>query len=299
MLVKEDEDDPGRLAEVILNGERVSVMAPEVPPTIIPDDDKLILVVSDRMTGRIRQLTVPDSEDSRGFARAPQLAHIGPNLLPNQWFGLDMVDCVVWDQADPSQLTDAQQRALVEWVSRGGELLVGAARTADMLSQSDHFGPLLPVDIGAVAQASSLSAEAWRLYGFDELQHGPIEATPYVKCKTRSGKGVREWLVDEALDSTMISSRVVGKGRLTFVACGLDDLLAGCGDPVVFFRHVLELRRNPIGMEQAAQYSSLFRFLDREDGVHGERQRLPGPGTVVRGDVCAFSHFGGVEIPSK
>ena len=66
-----------------------------------------------------------------------------------QW-NLEMVDAVVWEAADATELTGAQLDALVTWVRQGGQLLIAASRTADTIAQSKHLADVLPVKIGKV-----------------------------------------------------------------------------------------------------------------------------------------------------
>jgi hypothetical protein len=60
--------------------------------------------------------------------------------LPKQGLGLEMVDYLVVDEYDISQLDEAQQLAIKEWVSSGGVLVAGAAPDA-----SGSYGLLYPM----------------------------------------------------------------------------------------------------------------------------------------------------------
>ena len=274
LLAKRDDDDPGRIVGMVSGGTPVRALTPAVDPLLIPHDDYLILTVSSEVIGRIDHLRKPDQAEA--FARRPHVAHVAPGSLPNHWFGLEMVDCVVWDEADATVLTDAQSRALVDWVAGGGKLLIAAARTAGTLAQSKFFGPLLPVEVGAVETVAELDPDQWKPLGF---QGGPVYANSQrygisvARCKLRDHRDVKDVLTDRKLGSTVIASRRFERGRLIFAAATLGDLLSGrppeggefdAGHLATnFFKRVLELRQNPFHAEQP-QDVSLFRCFDRE-----------------------------------
>jgi len=78
---------------------------------------------------------------------------------PVQWQGLDMVDVLVWDDPQPDQLTDEQRRALVQWVWRGGHLIVALGSHARELAAAPELAAILPVRVEQLAvQAPSMRA---------------------------------------------------------------------------------------------------------------------------------------------
>lgn len=76
--------------------------------------------------------------------------------LPDQWWGYDGVDAVVLTTADPAwfaPLTQKQKDTLVEWVLRGGRLVLSAGAHASTWAGDARFRPLFP---GPVAEVSYL-----------------------------------------------------------------------------------------------------------------------------------------------
>lgn len=263
-----DESD-ARLVQVISGSVPVNAMVPPMRPERLTDDACLILEISDTTLGRVRHLQ--ETKYSNRFDREIFIAHASPGDLPGNWIGLEMVDYLIWDNADPTQLTPAQAQALVAWMEQGGRLVVAAGRTSDTLAQSKEFGPLLPVRFERVASTSHLPTVRTRLLGLvedDAANYGrPIV---YAACTALPDSDVKPILYDAGTKSTIVAARRVGRGRLTYVAAALSDLLVEPeADFGRFFERVLELRMTPVGDETANMtYINLFRFLDREVGFY-------------------------------
>ncbi|MCA9292380.1 MAG: hypothetical protein KDA20_01045 [Phycisphaerales bacterium] len=47
-----------------------------------------------------------------------------PRWLPDQWMGLAPFETIVWTDGDPDDLTEGRDEALIEWVQRGGHLVI-------------------------------------------------------------------------------------------------------------------------------------------------------------------------------
>lgn len=99
--------------------------------------------------------------DERRYAPAGDKAfsrHVrsmSPSDLPTRWQGLEMVDAIIWDDADPSALGVQQAQALVEWVENGGRLLITAGRNWQLLAQSP-LADILPVKLTGVEPVNEL-----------------------------------------------------------------------------------------------------------------------------------------------
>lgn len=268
--------------EVISGGRPVRQLTPPVPLQTIPARDDLILVVAPlgRMMGSVNALTHSDVAARR---RSPiNVAHIAPSALPPRWIGLEMVDYIVWDEADATRLslTAEQLEALIEWVRQGGHLLLASAKSASSLAESDLLGPLLPVDIGDVVSVNhlpELRRGLLRPVGDPTLPVGYKEAIPVVQCTLRKDRAVWSMLserlepdageVDEEDEghlagtawSELISARRVGRGQIIFVAAALSDLLRlDNASPAEFYTKVLALREEPLGYEDVSRQTALF-----------------------------------------
>lgn len=268
LFATEDEDDPGKLVKVISGPSLVSAMEPPVEPEYVDDNQYLILDVSDRAMGRIRELRDQDNFDM--FDRIIQIAHLSPAGLPNKWFGLDPIDCVIWDDADTTTITEQQEQALVEWVKHGGTLVLAAARTSSTLAQSTYIGPLLPARPGknlTTAHLPKVRSELMKLGNNDEDYPRALTVT---KCEPIDDPAVTNMLTEPSIDGVILAKRRVERGMIIFLPATIQDLL---GDstirPPEFFRRILELRRNPISSEVGSSYLDMFPEIDGVVGFHG------------------------------
>jgi len=71
------------------------------------------------------------------------VAGLEPEDLPDRWMGFAMLDTLVWTGGDPSSLTGDAANALVEWVHRGGHLVV-VLPTLGMNWNTPRLAELLP-----------------------------------------------------------------------------------------------------------------------------------------------------------
>ncbi|MCH8959041.1 MAG: hypothetical protein IH835_06270, partial [Proteobacteria bacterium] len=147
-------DGDGNAVEIVSDGKLVQRLKPGQQPEVLVRDEYLILELGRGRKGRIGDLA--DLETREKYDRPIRVAHLAPDALPDLWLGLEMVDCVVWEQADATELTSAQLDALVAWVHQGGQLLIAAAETADTIAGSKQLAPILPVKIGLVRSLDHL-----------------------------------------------------------------------------------------------------------------------------------------------
>lgn len=222
--------------------EIIWALTPAQPPEVLASDDFLVLSVSSGTAGKVTFLEGAGQSDR--FSRRIRVAHIDPQQLPTRWQGLEAVDAVVWDDAnpDPSVITRPRLEALLEWTRQGGLLVLAAGHTADALARDPLLNPALPVDLGPVVSTAALPRLRRNMLGLESGSHyrSPI---PVVTCTTRPGATtvIRED-DGQGFQSTIIARRRLERGRVVFVASLLSDIFADKGDPVKFFKRVLELR---------------------------------------------------------
>lgn len=110
--------------EVTFKGEKA------FKPRYIDLSDQVIGVLSENYDRVKEWRTLP----------AVEMLPLTKEQLPKQGLGLEMVDYLVVDEYAISQLDEAQQLAIKEWVSSGGVLVAGAAPDA-----SGSYGLLYPI----------------------------------------------------------------------------------------------------------------------------------------------------------
>lgn len=103
-----------------------------------------------------------------------ELAHIDTvQEMPDQWFGYEAADLVVLGTGKPSKEfianlfnSDSEQfarkrRALVEWVRRGGKLVLAAGDRAAEVGASADFAAVLPVAVSPAGREASVAVSGF------------------------------------------------------------------------------------------------------------------------------------------
>lgn len=142
-------DSEGRLAAMTDDkGEPVKELRP--PRQVIPASANA-LVVLDMSNPPVNHL-----DRLKDLERVQEVIVIrcSPKDIPDSVVGLELVDVLVWDAPEPGTLDPQQNDAILEWVRRGGRLILGVGKTWNSLSQS-KFGPLLPARLSETRSTQS------------------------------------------------------------------------------------------------------------------------------------------------
>lgn len=281
-------DEQGRAVPTIYAGLPTRIVRVEDTPVVIEENELFVLDISVGTGARASDLS--DPELAGFFHREILTARLAAGDLPEHWIGLEAVDVIVWDEADPADFkTEAQLRSLVDWVRHGGTLIIAASRTAASLASSDILSPILPVRIGQVRQASRLGGLSWRLLGIarsdDVASPGStsdtlIEPANVVPCTLKDRS--RTLSFNEASQDPDLSGIVtrwpVGRGAVVFSGVTLHDLftktigggtstvrtaegrIAQLARTVEFYKRILFLRRAD-DREEYAQIEPLYTHI--------------------------------------
>lgn len=181
-----------------------------------------------------------DAAGQRDRINARQVRGLSPRELPSMWQGLEPVDAIVWDDADPSELSQQQIEALVGWVKAGGRLLITAGKNWQALAQSP-LAAALPVTIRGVSQTK----EAQEF--LDLVENNDYESRlalwyskhPITRCKMNVLPDALPMPAD-CPNAQICYRRLLGRGVVVFVGASLRQLLPppkkaavpeGQGDP--------------------------------------------------------------------
>ncbi len=220
-------DAEGRLVKVVgPDGKASSDLESAQPLFELPDDDLLVLCLSP--TGVLRQARWLDSEllGKTEHINARKVMGLAPRNLPRRWHGLASVDAILWDNADPSELSDQQIDALVGWVQAGGRLLITAGSNWSALSAS-RLAEILPAKLTEPREATELQEftqivrheeyerELDRHYALHPVWRCGLSPLPTAlsipaDCETPPEIAYRRWL---------------GRGMVTLVGAPLQQLL--------------------------------------------------------------------------
>jgi len=244
----------GEAEEVVCQGELTRRPRPVRQPSAIPDDDLLILSVSNGALGRLNDLIAPEHRET--YARAVHIAHISPGELPDHWIGLEAVDYILWEAASPNDLTEKQIQALIDWVRHGGMLLIMSAPGDASFGLRKSLNGILPVDIGSLYTVDALDNVYEQLLSQQGEYDPPryVPPVPVVRCKARGDAVVLAR--EESEGSDLIARRGEGLGSVVFAGITEKNLFRGSARPIEFYRNVFLLGRE----DQPSEVESVTLF---------------------------------------
>jgi hypothetical protein len=147
--------------------------------------------------------------------------------LPNRWFGHDPIDLAILTTSNRSFLTalldDRGQRkeALVEWVRRGGRLIVTVGSQQDVVAKLEPITTVLPVLVTGIVELPRLTSVK-SFSGADRALENPRQQPLSIaKLERKPGREI-DVLLAEPNGQPIIVSGAYGRGRVTVVAFDVD-----------------------------------------------------------------------------
>ena len=136
--------------------------------------------------------------------------------LPSSLNAWTAIAYVLWDGMPVDKLTGDQQRAMIDWLHWGGQLIVSGPDSLDQLAGS-FLAPYLPATSGGTEELKSTHFEPLNENWADSPRKSPENAC-HSKCWIRLPLvGVRLRLEEQArwLEGTgeLVAERQVGRGR--------------------------------------------------------------------------------------
>lgn len=164
--------------------------------------------------------------------------------MPDQWFGYQAADLVVLttgsatgdfldDLFDKEKSRDFKPRrdALLEWVRRGGKLVITVGSNASKLVQSELFRDLLPATLSPNEPARSVDVVElnWRTTIPDKASLAPRAGKfPVARLMPNPTRPTQTLMADRSLTPDgpafpLVTQAAFGLGRITVVAFDLDQ----------------------------------------------------------------------------
>lgn len=173
-----------------------------------------------------------------------------PDDLPDRWAGLAPFEVIVWTTANPADLTTARSEALIEWVRRGGHLVVCLPATGQVWQDTDR-NPLAEVlpDVTPVRLEPGTS-ELRALLTHDEAATLPESLVVHnLEANASAERGAADTILTDAEGRAVVSRRLVDLGMVTLI--GIDVTNRGLIDrglPAMdaFWHRVLGKRGRPM-----------------------------------------------------
>ncbi|QOJ03200.1 MAG: hypothetical protein HRU71_06735 [Planctomycetia bacterium] len=218
-------DAEGRRASLLdETGEVVKELTGQ-PVLDLPADEFLVVDLSSpRRLAHVAWLDSKRRQQSN-WINARHVRAMPPRALPSRWQGLDAVDAIVWDDADPSGLSPQQIAALMDWVREGGRLLLTGGRNWQMLANSP-LAEALPVTLIGVEERT----EALEFLDIVEHEEYASRLTrryarnPITRCRMEPRPGSIP-VPPRCPNPQIAHRRFLGRGVVTFVGASLNELL--------------------------------------------------------------------------
>jgi hypothetical protein len=245
-------------------GGRVVVNAPQVmtmpaPPLPILPEERLILTMGQPM-GVDQVANLPGAIATRrwnGTAGAEftvERIDAMAGQLPGRWYGFDAAEAVVIDTNDRNALQSLEGlrgQALVEWVRRGGHLVVAVGENWQAVRDS-VIGPILPARPNGQERVTSLDA----IDTFAD-SNKPLTppGTPPVLVTRLEGSEERGWKpLSQVGNLPLVIRGAEGFGRVTLIGLGVDQkLFADWPDRGLFWARAIDLKVDRPEQKSGAQ----------------------------------------------
>lgn len=194
--------------------------------------------------------------------------------LPDRVMGLSQFETIVWTTENPSDLTLARSDAMIEWVRRGGHLVVVLPSTGQVWFDTDRnrLASLLPDITPRRLDPGSSTVRAL-------LTHAQMASMPdtlvvqELEANATAGPTEAISLLQDAEGRTVVSRRLVDLGMVTLIGIDINNRnLADRGLPAMdaFWHRVLGRRARPIDRTQTNNTMIMnrnVRYFDSDIGA--------------------------------
>ncbi len=157
------------------------------------------------------------------FYRSVCVASLEATDVPDEWFGLEAADTIVWDDPDPRRLSDIQLEALVRWVRHGGRLVLGLGPAASRL-RGTPLEPLLPVQLTGRAVEVKRLPRLFEAYAVSRRAEFRAPVLAWIGPLRSHSTTVFEDRAPGAGVFPLLAMRMAGSGRVIACAVRLRDL---------------------------------------------------------------------------
>ena len=180
-------------------------------PTPLARKDFLVLVLApsgDKLKRFIDKKQLAAHDDAQVYVAYRSNA----TSLPRDWIGYSAVDTLVIREIVLRRISKTQQTAMLDWIQRGGTLIVSGGSNYKYLRHS-FIEPFLPVELKKPEQTEKIPAVLHEQLGFQNVSgnSNPFERIPF------SPKPGCETLI-ETDDQIYVAKRNFGDGQILCLA---------------------------------------------------------------------------------
>lgn len=245
--------DVGATVDVeLIADDQVRVNSLQAPvPEFIGNDALLILDISEPLLTALREIDsgkygyVGLNFGNRPFTRPICVANMAARDVPDRWFGLEAVDVLVWDEPNPDSLQPAQIEAIIEWVKRGGQLVVGLGQRGPQVQKSALAAVMPFTEIAQTTEITALPVYQSRMQQLEFTR-------PVVISLGKLAPGAFATFRDQLPSGEpfpLVTMQLVGSGRVVACSARLRDFDLSSR---AFLPELIDLTRTPgdmVGVE--------------------------------------------------
>lgn len=195
---------------------------------------------SDRLQ-QLKQVSLKNSEGTELF----HLNQMNQFTLPSEAIAWEIVDYLVIDEFAYSDLPEAVQAAVLQWVQQGGHVVVGS--TSNLSAELGNLSEYLPLDLGAVSEQT--------VPGLD----GKV---PVFEASVKDGAKV---LLKDG-SRILAASQAVGAGTVTQTGFSLGDEVVSSQKGYPKLMNTFFQANNTAGLNMQMQGESLMETMSYEVG---------------------------------
>ncbi len=240
-------------------GQPVRLLEPAQQTVPISPQGLVVLDISFSPVGKLADLkTLERLREELYVVRA------SASELPEHEAGLEMVDVIIWDEPDPTAnaLSNEQSAALLEWVKRGGKLIVGVTKSWDVLSSS-RFGEWLPARLQAPLSTSEpgliVSLQSSGTDRGDRPLPSPLAYCKLTAAELHSQARPLVPRVPAAEAQILAADRVCARGRIILVPMSMRLLLDYTGKDTRFLERIVGVNRSATEHQNQMMWGGLNR----------------------------------------
>ncbi len=202
------------------------------PRVVVPISDGLIGVLNSRGSFGLTQYSLPSNQGSYSplaNERTEVVSQLSAEQLPDRWMGLSAFEALVWGDADPSVLGTERPRAIVEWIERGGHLIVVLPEFSQIWTDA-RANPLYSVLPRVSVLPVSSGYDADRLIPLFDYERrtrtleirDPSVVVRELAPDPRAGEGEAITLLEDPDGRVLVARRIVGQGMVTLIGINLN-----------------------------------------------------------------------------
>jgi hypothetical protein len=287
------------------NGRRVGgasqdTLMPQAPESIMPNETLVLTMGRPQGVESIKDLPGFQTSAARTNYRnaLPEVltARIDPQTgsMPGRWYGYDAAQAVVIDTADRETLSalDALRgQPLVDWVARGGHLIVSIGANWQAVRDS-VLAPILPGLPGGLERVASL--EALDTFAGSNKSITPPGTPPVMVTRLEELEERGGTILSMMSNLPLVVRGAHGFGRVTLIALDVDQKpFSEWVDRSLFWVRAIDLKRprgeqdgagNPMGGPQIYQYG----VSDLSSQLRVALEQFPGVKLIPFGWVAFF-----------